>query len=168
MSGWWSLPHAAPILLRHLGAYAELVEQDLAVAQRQFAARLLAISVIVFAALFTVMLICVAIVAATWDTAARMRAIYCMIGVFAVLLSVAIAYLARINAQSQSLLASVRREWAVDRVILDEILSGRRADGYPGHVSRAPGRPAPGTPAAGTPAAGNGLGGAQHAGGSDG
>jgi uncharacterized membrane protein YqjE len=163
MSGWWSLPHAAPILLRHLGAYAELVEQDLAVAQRQFTARLLAMSVIVFAALFTVLLICVAIVAATWDTAARMTAIYWMIGVFAVLLSIGIGYLARINAQSQSLLASVQREWAVDRLILDEFLAGRRADAHPAHVSPAPGRPAPGRPAPG-----NGLGGAQHPGGSDG
>jgi len=124
MSGWWSLPQAAPVLLRHLSAYAELVEQDLAVAQRQISARLVALAIASMAGLFTLLLVCLAVVAAAWDTPHRMTAIYCMIGIFAAVLLIGIAYLARIDAQSQSLLASVRREWAIDRVILDRILAG--------------------------------------------
>ena len=127
MSGWWSLPQAAPILLRHLSAYAELAEQDLAVAQEQFSARLLAIAIAFLAGLFTLLMLCVAVVAATWDTPHRMLAIYCLLGLFAATLALAIAYLARVNASGQAFLASVKREWAIDRVQLDRFLS--KADG---------------------------------------
>ena len=123
MSGWWSLPRAAPILLRHLSAYAELVEQDLAVAQRQISARLVAIALILLTGLFTLLLICAAIIGATWDTPQRMMAFYWMIGVFAVLLLMALGYLSRINSQSDSLFANVKREWVIDRVVLDRLLA---------------------------------------------
>ena len=123
MSGWWSLPQAAPILLRHLSAYAELVERDLAVAQRQIGARLAAIAVVGLAGLFTLLLICAAVIAATWDTPQRMTALYCMIGFFAMSLLIAVGYLSRINAQSDALFATVKREWALDRVVLDRLLA---------------------------------------------
>jgi uncharacterized membrane protein YqjE len=151
VSGWWSLPQAAPVLLRHLSAYAELMGQDLAVAQRQITARLVALALIAYAGFFTIMMICLAIVAAAWDTSARLTAIYCLIALFAVLLAIGIAYLARINARSRMLLASVRREWAVDRVILDELLSGKRAE----------------SPDTGARSGGNGSAGEHHAGGSN-
>jgi hypothetical protein len=132
MSGWWSLPRAAPVLLRHLIAYAELAEQDFAVARRQRVSRVIALAAIALAGLFTLSLICLAVVAATWDTPHRMNAIYGLIGVFAAALLLAIGRLARINAQSQPFLASVKREWALDRIILDQIMSGGHG-GHGGH-----------------------------------
>ena len=43
----WSLPKAAPALLRLLGAYVDLASLDLARAQREIAAELLATAIIV-------------------------------------------------------------------------------------------------------------------------
>ena len=127
MSGWWSLPQAAPVLLRHLSAYAELAEQDLAVARRQIGARLIAIAFILVAGLFALLMICAAVIATTWDTPHRMTAIYGMLAVFAATLLIALGYLARVNGPSETLFAAVKGEWALDRVVLDQLLSEQRA-----------------------------------------
>ena len=128
MSGWWSLPQAAPILLRHLSAYAELAEQDLAVARRQFSTRLIAVAIAVLAGLFSLAMVCVTVIALTWDTQQRLPAIYGMLGVFLATFIIAVAYLSQVNSRREIFLASVKREWAIDRVVLDRFLSGAESD----------------------------------------
>jgi uncharacterized membrane protein YqjE len=120
---FWLLPKAAPALLRHIAAYAELAGLDLARAQREVTAQLVALAVVVICVLFAVFLGCLAVVACTWDTHYRVAAIAWMGGGF--LLIAIVAALFRSNAvRSQSpFLSSVRSEWKEDRVILERMLS---------------------------------------------
>jgi uncharacterized membrane protein YqjE len=123
MRALWSLPKAAPALMRHVGAYIELAELDLARAQRELAAQLVAIGVVAICALFAVILACLGVVAYTWDTPYRVAAIAWMGGGFLVLAIAAAIYLSRLMRARSPLLADVRREWQEDRVILERILS---------------------------------------------
>jgi uncharacterized membrane protein YqjE len=99
----------------------------LTAAQAHFKGRLIAIGVVVVAAVFTLLISCVAVIAATWDTPHRMLAVYCMLGCFAGILVIALAGLSQGNSRGPALFASVKREWALDRVILDRILDGSRS-----------------------------------------
>jgi uncharacterized membrane protein YqjE len=119
----WSLPKAAPALLRHLVAYVDLASLDLARAQREITAELLTSAIAVICGLFAVFMGCLAVVAYTWDTPHRMTAIAWMGGGFLVVAIVAVAYLSNAARAKSPLLASVRREWQEDRVLLERILS---------------------------------------------
>lgn len=121
MRALWSLPKAAPALLRHIAAYAELIALDLARAQREIA-RSLVVSVLgglcILLALFFG---CVGLIAYYWDTPYRVTVILCISGVFvfgAVLLFVYRASLAR-----SLFLADVSQQWQEDRVLLERVLS---------------------------------------------
>lgn len=119
----WSLPTAAPALLRHLAAYAELACLDLARAQREITARLLAGAIVVVCLLFALVMGCLAVVAYTWDTPQRVSAIAWIGGGFLAVAVLVGAYRAFAARGQLAFLASVRREWAEDRVLLDRILS---------------------------------------------
>jgi uncharacterized membrane protein YqjE len=121
----WSLPKAAPALLRHVLAYADLASLDLARAQREFAAEFLASIIAAICGLFAVFMGCLAVVAYTWDTPHRVSAIVWMGAGFFGVAVIAAAYRTNaVRARSQ-FLASVRQQWQEDRVILERILSGR-------------------------------------------
>jgi len=119
----WSLPKAAPALLRHLAAYADLASLDLARARREFAAELLGSAIAAISGLFALFMGCLAVVAYTWDTPHRVSAIAWMGGGFLAVAIAAAAYRASAARAKSQLLASVRREWQKDRVHLDRILS---------------------------------------------
>jgi uncharacterized membrane protein YqjE len=119
----WLLPKAAPALLRHLAAYADLASLDLARARREIAAEFLASAIGAICCLFAVFMGCLAVVAYTWDTAHRVSAIVWMGGGFLALAIVAAAYRANAVREKSQLLASVRRQWQEDRVLLERILS---------------------------------------------
>jgi uncharacterized membrane protein YqjE len=119
----WLLPKAAPALLRHLAAYVDLAGLDLAKAQGEIAAQLLAGAVIAICALFAVFMGCLLVVAYTWDTPHRVAAIAWMGGGFLFVAAVAAAYRAKAARTRSTLFASVRREWQEDRVLLERILS---------------------------------------------
>jgi uncharacterized membrane protein YqjE len=119
----WSLPKAAPALLRHLAAYVDLAGLDLAKAQGEIAAQLLAGAVIAICALFAVFMGCLLVVAYTWDTPHRVAAIAWMGGGFLFVAAVAAAYRAKAARTRSPLFASVRQEWQQDRVLLERILS---------------------------------------------
>ena len=123
MRALWSLPKAAPALMRPVGAYIELAELDLARAQRELTAQLVAIGVVAICALFAVILACLGVVAYTWDTPYRVAAIAWMGGGFVVLAIASGIYLARLARARSPLLADVLREWQEDRVILERILA---------------------------------------------
>ncbi len=119
----WSLPKAAPALLRHLVGYVELAGQDLEQTQRDLGARLLAAAVVVLSLFFVIMSACLLVVALTWDTPYRVSAILWMGGVFLAVAVVAGWYRNNVVGGQAPFLATVRREWKEDRVILDHILA---------------------------------------------
>jgi len=119
----WLLPKAAPALLRHLAAYVDLAGLDLARARREIAAEFLATAVAAVSGLFAVLLGCLAVVAYTWDTPHRVTAIVWMGGGFLAVAIAAAAYRANAVRAKSQLLASVRRAWEEDRVLLEHILS---------------------------------------------
>ena len=122
----WSLPRAAPALLRHLAAYIELAAQDLARTQRELTAQLVASAILAVSLLFAVLMGCLAVVAGTWDTPYRMAAIAWMGGGFLVVAVLAALYRSNVAKSQSPLLSSVRREWQEDRVILERILSSEQ------------------------------------------
>jgi len=82
--GLWSLPRAAPALMRHIGAYFELAGLDLARTQREIMAQVVASAIVAICALFAVFLSCLGIIAYTWNTPYRLAAIAWMAGGFIV------------------------------------------------------------------------------------
>jgi uncharacterized membrane protein YqjE len=119
----WSLPKAAPALLRHVLTYVELAVQDLDQLQRDFGVRLLAAAIVGLCVFFLLVTGCLLVVALTWDTPHRVSAILWMGLAFLTVAVIAVAYRFRVLSAQQPFLATVRREWREDRVILDRILS---------------------------------------------
>ncbi len=120
---FWSLPKAAPALLRHLAAYIDLAGLDLARAQREITAELSALAVLLICGLFAVFMGCLAVVALTWDGPYRVAAIAWMGGGFLAVAVVAGIYRSKVAKAKSQLLDSVRRQWQEDRVLLERILS---------------------------------------------
>ena len=123
MRGLWSLPKAAPALMRHIGAYIELAGLDLARTHREITAQVVASAIVAICVLFAVFLICLGVIAYYWDTPYRVAAIAWMAGGFLVAAIAAAVYRARAARARSPLLSDVRREWQEDRVILEKILS---------------------------------------------
>jgi uncharacterized membrane protein YqjE len=119
----WSLPKAAPALMRHIGAYVELAGLDLARAHREITAQVVASAVAALCVLFALFMACLGVVAYTWDTAYRVAAIAWMGGGFLAIAIVAVIYRARLSRDRSPLLSEVRREWQEDRVIVERILA---------------------------------------------
>jgi uncharacterized membrane protein YqjE len=119
----WLLPKAAPVLLRHFVAYAELAGLDLAKTQRDVASQLVATALIIMGTFFAVFMGCLLVVAYTWDTPHRVAAIAWMGGGFLLVAVVAALLRSNISRTQSPFLSSVRREWQEDRVILERILS---------------------------------------------
>ena len=119
----WSLPKAAPVLIRHLGAYLELAAQDLARAQRDLVAQLVALAIVIVSALLALVMGCLAIIAVTWNTSQRLTAIVWMAVGFVLIAILAVFYAARMGGTQLPLFSLVRREWQEDRPILERILS---------------------------------------------
>lgn len=119
----WSLPKAAPALLRHLGAYVELAGFDLEQAKRDAVAGIVASVVVGVSLFFAVLMGCITVIAVTWDTPHRVGAIAWMGAGFLALAVLAMVYRSRARRSQAPFLASVRREWQQDRVILERILA---------------------------------------------
>jgi uncharacterized membrane protein YqjE len=119
----WSLPKAAPALLRHILGYVELAVQDLDQLQRDFGARVLAAVIVGICVFFLLLTGCLLVVALTWDTPHRVAAIVWMGVAFLVIAVIAVGYRFQVLSAQPKFLGTVRREWKEDRVILDHILS---------------------------------------------
>jgi uncharacterized membrane protein YqjE len=119
----WLLPKAAPALLRHLAAYVDLAGLDLAKAQSEIAAQVLAGAVLAICALFAVFMGCLLVVAYTWNTPHRISAIAWMGGGFLLAAVAAAIYRSNAARNRSPLFASVSREWQEDRVLLERILA---------------------------------------------
>lgn len=123
MRALWSLPKAAPALLRHLAAYAELVALDVARAQREITTQLITVVVMGACIFLTLLFACIGIIAYTWNTPYRVTVIACMAGSFLLLAVIAAVLHAKQGKARAPFLADVQREWQEDRVLLERILS---------------------------------------------
>ncbi len=119
----WLLPKAAPALLRHLAAYADLAGYDLVRLEREVAARIVAFVVVAVCLFFAVVMGCAAVVALTWDTPHRFAAIAWMGGGFLAAAVIAMLYRSNVKRGHAPFMASVREQWREDKVILERILS---------------------------------------------
>ena len=119
----WSLPKAAPALLRHFVAYVELAGHDLEQTKRDLGARLLVSFVLALCVFFSLLSLCLVVLALSWDTPYRLAALLAMGGVFVASALAAALYRSKLIGRQTAFLSTVRREWVEDRLILDKILS---------------------------------------------
>ena len=119
----WLLPKAAPALLRHIGAYVELVALELDKSRRDLSVNILAGVVAGVCVFFTVLMGCVVIVALTWDTPYRVQAVAWTGGAFLAAAVLALIYRSKAMKAQEPFLASVKREWQEDVVVLESILA---------------------------------------------
>ncbi len=124
----WSLPKAAPALLRHFAAYLDLVSLDLARACREFAAEFVASAIMAVCGLFALLMGCLVVVACTWDTSYRVAAVAWMAGAFLLAAIAAAIYRISLVRSRSRMLDSVRRQWHEDRALLERILSASDQD----------------------------------------
>jgi len=115
-----SLQQAIPILLRHLGAYLELAEQDMAATKAEAVARLRLIIVFSVSGFFTILMACILVIALTWDGDNRVFAIIFMGCIFTALTAASGLYLAQLHASKP--FDAVRREWRQDRELINRLL----------------------------------------------
>jgi uncharacterized membrane protein YqjE len=109
--------------MRHIGGYIELIALDLARAQREITAQVLASAVAAICVLFSLLMVCLAVIAYTWDTPYRVSAIAWIAGGFLLIAVAAIIYRSRLARARTPLLADAKREWQEDRAILERMLS---------------------------------------------
>ncbi len=123
MRALWSLPKAAPALLRHLAAYAELAALDIARARREIGAILVITAIAGICLLFCVCLCCVGVIAYFWDTAYRVAAICWLAGGFLLVAIALLLYRASLSRARTPFLGDLKRNWQEDRVLIERILS---------------------------------------------
>src|SRR5271154_3614530 len=119
----WLLPKAAPALLRHIGAYVELIAFDLEQTRRDLVANVLVSMVAGVCVFFAVLMGCVVIVALTWDTPYRVPAVAWTGGAFLAVAVLALIYRSKVMKDQPPFLAAVKREWQEDVVVLETILA---------------------------------------------
>jgi uncharacterized membrane protein YqjE len=119
----WLLPKAAPALLRHIGAYVELVALELEQSKRDLSVNILASVVAGVCVFFALLMGCVVIVALTWDTPYRVPAVAWTGGAFLAVAVLALIYRSKVMKDQQAFLTLVKREWQEDVVVLESILA---------------------------------------------
>jgi uncharacterized membrane protein YqjE len=124
----WSLPKAAPALLRHFAAYVDLASLDLALAWREIVAEFVATAIMGVCCLFALLMGCIVVVACTWDTRYRVAAVAWMAGAFLVGGIAAAIYRMSLMRAKSRVLDSVRRQWHADRALLERILASSDQD----------------------------------------
>jgi uncharacterized membrane protein YqjE len=97
----WLLPKAAPALLRHIGAYVELLALELEQSRRDLTINVLAALVAGVCVFFAVAMGCVVIVALTWDTPYRVAAVAWTGGVFVIGAVIALLYRSKVMKGQQ-------------------------------------------------------------------
>lgn len=123
MRALWSLPKAAPALLRHIAAYVELVGLDLARAQAEIAKSLVVVVVAGLCVLLALLFGCVGLIAYYWDTPYRVTVILSIGGIFVLAAVVLFLYRASLSRARSVFLGDVSQQWQEDRILLERILS---------------------------------------------
>jgi uncharacterized membrane protein YqjE len=116
------LAAAASIVVRHAGAYTDLIVSDVDAAGQGLGRRLWAGAILAAGVAFAAAMACVWVIAVTWDTAARIWAIAGLLALFATVAVIAYLELKALKA-APSVLSRTAREWEKDRVLLEELLT---------------------------------------------
>jgi len=122
------LSAVATIAVRHAGAYTDLILSDLDAASAALRQRLLAAAVLACALVCAVLMGCVWLIAATWDTVARFWVIAGLFGLFLAIAAAALWRLNRLAAGAPGVLPQTAGEWAKDRRLLEELIERERAE----------------------------------------
>jgi hypothetical protein len=115
------LPKVAPLAVRHLAAYMELAATDAAVLARSLTRRLIAAAVALLGGLFTVLMGCVWIVTAVWDTPWRDTTLGALLVLFAAVTFAAAVLAARRWPAGREPFARLRGEWDSDKSLIREL-----------------------------------------------
>jgi uncharacterized membrane protein YqjE len=121
------LSAVATIAVRHAGAYTDLILSDLEVASAALRQRLLAAAVMACALMFAILMGCLWLIAATWDTVARYWVIAGLLGLFLAIAAAAFWRLTLLAAGAPGVLPQTAGEWAKDRRLLEELFERERA-----------------------------------------
>lgn len=114
---------AASLILRHAGAYGELIAEDVGLAYAALLRRLWAGVVLTTAGVLSIAMACVWAIALTWDTAGRMWLIAGLFGLFVLTSVASLLVLKALYNNPQGLLARTGVEWQKDRLLLDDFLA---------------------------------------------
>jgi hypothetical protein len=117
------LAAAASIVVRHAGAYTDLIVSDVDAAGQGLGRRLWAGAILAAGVAFAAAMACVWVIAATWDTPGRIWAIAGLLALFAAVAVVAYVELKALKAAPRSVLSRTALEWEKDRVLLEELLT---------------------------------------------
>ena len=117
------LPLLASLAVRHIGAYGDLVAEDLGAAWAALGRRLWVAAILAAAVLLFVEMACVWIVAISWNTPERQWVIGALAAFFLVVAGAAGIFLRALSAKSPGALPLSAQEWEKDQRLLAELLS---------------------------------------------
>jgi uncharacterized membrane protein YqjE len=121
------LSAVASIAVRHAGAYTDVILSDLEATSMRARRRLITATVLACASVLAVAMACVWLIAAAWDTAARIWVIGGLLGLFLAIAAAAFWKLHVLGSGAPGVLPQTAREWAKDRRILEELFERQRA-----------------------------------------
>jgi hypothetical protein len=115
------LPKLTPVMARHLAAYVELAADDATVLARLLTRRLVAAAVALLGAIFTMLMGCLWIVTAVWDTSWRGLTIGALLVIFAAITAVGALIAMRRWSVDQKPFLRLRREWDSDQSLIADL-----------------------------------------------
>lgn len=118
-----SFSRLVPLILRHLDAYTEIAEKDAQDALSALARRTTLAMIAVAAALVSVLMACIGIIAVTWEGPHRVLAPVALAAVFAAVAAWSWIAARRHRAGNPTLLAGVRAEIVKDRALLERAIA---------------------------------------------
>jgi uncharacterized membrane protein YqjE len=123
---------AATLAVRHAVAYIDLILSDAEEAQQYAGRRMWMNTVMATAMTFAVAMICLLVIALTWDTAARIWTVAGLLCFFA--LSTLFSYLQVrvLRTRRRALFARTAHEWQKDRLLLEKLLNGAATQPHAG------------------------------------
>jgi uncharacterized membrane protein YqjE len=120
-----TLQRAAPVLLRHVASYLELAKHDVTVTSATLLRRLTMLLIIIVSGLLSLCLACVLVIAAMWNSPYRLLTIGLLVAGFAIIgITLSIYLITRPRLQP---FIVVRREWKVDRALINRWLLSERS-----------------------------------------
>lgn len=126
-----SLSRLVPVALRHLDAYKDIAEKEAQDAITALAGRATVAMIAIGAGMFAVSMLCVSVIAATWDGPYRIWTPAALAALFALGAVLARRELVRYRAGNATLFPRLRRELLADRELLKRSLSS----GLPTHAN---------------------------------
>ena len=118
-----SFSRLVPLALRHLDAYTEIAEKDAQDALSALARRVALTMIAIAAALVSVLMACIGIIAVTWDGPHRVLVPVALAAVFAAVAAWTWSAARWHRAGNPTLLAGVRAEITKDRALIERALA---------------------------------------------